>query len=186
MSDEIKLTARQAECLVNIYLKDHSWEGRRSTKTDGLMPAPEGGFPAWGAPDRYRHVSRMGGALKRLRDGMADAELLFSHYSERGYRSIRDEITSKGLKALKALYPALPDIDWRIEQVVAFEEAQAKADEAKAAENRRQLDATRERRRAARAERMNAILQDYQINHSLTPDQLHDMWVRVCDEEHQL
>jgi len=99
---------------------------------------------------------------------------------------VRDRITSQGLKALKAKYPELPEIDQRIAEREQIEADEAAAAEARRAEDRRQLDDSRERRKAARAEQMAAILRDYQISHSLTEDQLRDMWLRVVDEEHSL
>lgn len=186
MSAEIKVTPRQLECLVNIYLGD-AWDGHRSTERYSWREGDDVAvIPAWGRPDSMRRGSSMGGAKRRMHDAMGDADLLVVEYSERGYRYVRDRLTTKGLKALKAKYPELPEIDQRIADREQIEADEAAAAEAKRAENRRQLDASRERRKAARAEQMAAVLRDYQISHSLTEDQLRDMWMRIVDEEHSL
>lgn len=182
-----KLTPRQLECLINIYLGDQSWDGHRSCERHSWREGDDTVIiPAWGRPESFGRRSRMGGAINRMHDAMGDAGLLVVEYSERGYRYVRDRITSQGLKALKAKYPELPEIDQRIADREQAEADEAAADEAKRAEDRRQLDASRERRKAARAEQMAAIPRDYQISHSLTEDQLRDMWLRVVDEEMKL
>lgn len=104
-------------------------------------------------------------------------------WSDRGYKRVETKLTVKALEILKEKYPALPEIDTRI--------AAAKEADLEAARIKEEEDQAREAKRVERAlanqqirrESMAQILEDYQIQHTLTGDQLVDIWCRVVNEE---
>lgn len=182
------ITKRQEEVLLNIHLGDQSYDGKRSRELHSWDEKDKGlVLPPWGRPARFGYVRSMGGATRRMMDAMGEAGLLPVRVSPRGYTTVsRSSLTAKGARHLMDRFPDLPGI---ADAVKAAEEREA-AEKAKEQEEREAARLEREkraiRRQGERQERMAAVLRDYQIPHSLTPDQLEAMWLRIVDEEMKL
>lgn len=180
-----RLTKRQMDTLLNIFLGDARYEEKRTTVAWPKWSARVGDpVPAWGRKEDYSHRSAAGGALHRMIERMADDDLLPTRTTKYGNSyPVTNRLTVKSLTLLRDKFPTLPGIDEAI--AVARKEADeafAAAEEDRAA-TREYLAKSARERSAARRERMEAILMDFQVRHSLTPDQLEAIWKRVVDEE---
>lgn len=184
-----KLTPRQLTALVSVYFGDGVRTNRiyRGHGSPALY-GPDDQIPEWGKTGMYGRGSSMGGAISRMVTALEDLDVFPLKVSERtGHAWYQtDRLTVKGLQLLKARYPALPDIDARIAEREAEEAAERVAAEEKRRANRAELNRRAEARKAERRERMAAVLQDYQVPHQLTPDQLEAMWLRIAGEEVEL
>ncbi len=181
---KLAATPRQTEALVAMYLGE-DWDHKRVYRGHGysaLYP-PDEQIPDWGVVDRMHRVQRMGGASHRMREAMADDDLIVSYFNERGHLRIENRPTAKGLRILKAKYPALPDIDQRLAEREAVEAEEAEAARAKEAERARKNAERKANEATNKAERMATILREYQVSHALTNDQLVAIWDRVNRED---
>lgn len=168
-----KISPRQLEVLVNVFLgEDHS-----------VRRAVLAGDPVWGR--RVGWAGNGGGSRRRMLESMEAIGLFPLVTSERSGRSWYSNrtITAKAMRLLRHHYPDLPDINQRIAEREQAERDQAEAEAIRDAENERRRLAEAERREAWRTEQMALILQDYQVAHTLTDDQLRAMWFRVVDTE---
>lgn len=90
------------------------------------------------------------------------------------------------MQHLKARHPDLPGITEALRAAASLEieeEAKATAAREEAARLREERALKRSR---ARREAMAAVLQDFQVRHDLTGDQLEAMWLRIVEEERSL
>lgn len=178
-------TSRQFEVLVNIYLGDQHSDGRRSRERYKWKEGDEDVvIHPWGRPRAYgSHVGNMGGAVRRMKEAMAEGGLLEYRIGSRGHTWVRDNLTLKALLTLQIKYPTLPDIEQRIADQRAKDEAAAVDAKLEAQANEAARLKRAAKRKVERKDRMEAVLRDYQIDHSLTDDQLVDMWSRIVEEE---
>lgn len=178
-----KPTKRQSEVLVNIFLGDR-WDVSRGDERYSWVEGDDKAvIPPWGRPSRYGYKSSMGGALRRMREAMAEAGWLQYKISERGSTWVYDRLTVQALEFLKSKFPTLPNIDQRIADQRAADQEAADQEAREREQMRERLAQGADRRKADRIERMEAVLRDYQVRHDLKPDQLLSMWNRIAEEE---
>lgn len=181
------VTPRQLEALVSIFLGD-GYRQRRVYRGHGY-PALYGSdedIPDWGKASRIGgYASSMGGATARMLETLADKGLVPRKEYERIGGSYVDgsKVTSLGLRVIQQRHPTIPNIAEKLAEVEAAEAEAVSERERIAAEMAQQREQRAVRRQREREERMAAILRDYQVSHSLTPDQLAAIWLRVVDEE---
>lgn len=183
-----KITKRQEDVLLNIFLSDQAYDGERTrepwesyTKRHG-QPVPE-----WGRPVTHQGRGRAGGARTRMIERLMDAGLMRCRWSPSGYRiALTGSLPVKGLQYLLERFPALPGLT---EAIAGASKEEADAAAAKAKE-REEQEAARLKRAEARAaerrERMAAVLRDFQVRHDLTQNQLEAMWLRIVEEENRI
>jgi DNA-binding transcriptional MerR regulator len=198
MTAPTKPTKRQLEAMLNLYLGDQRMEGERITDpylSYELEYAAQRGeelppIMPWGRPERFGGHSNKGGAYGRMRTRMAELGFLQERTSRHGRTYHVNALTAKAMHALRAAHPTLPDIDTRLaaqETKEAEAAAAAKAEaEAARAEFQRQQAERKAAKGAACAQAMAAVLQDYQVQHTLTTDQLQAMWQRIIKEDFAL
>jgi hypothetical protein len=179
-------TARQLEAMVNLYCGDDFRSRRLSPKHKCNALCAHGEVPPWGVKDRWHYAQQMGGAVHRMQTAMAEAGWLEWKRTGSGRAYSQRKLTAAALAILKAKYPGLPSINVVLAQAQAAEAEAAQREAAEQAEFRQQSEARRIERQRERAERMAAVLRDYQVAHSLSDEQLRDIWLRVVDEEHRL
>lgn len=176
-------TRRQRDVLINLYLGDQVADGKRVLKWEELGTEPVD-VPAWGLPARFGNWnSNMGGAVRRMKVRLGEDGWLEYRINQFGNVYGLNKLTLKALEWLKLTFPELPDIDKKVADQRAAED-QAKVDQAiqKQANEAARLK-RRAKRKNERRTRMEAVLRDFQVQHSLTDDQLVDMWTRIADEE---
>lgn len=183
-----KLTKRQEDVLLNIHLNDQAHDGERTRDPWESYSKRHGEpVPAWGRPATFQRYGRAGGARYRMVQRLAEMGFLPTFYFPSGRsRPETGRLSAKGAIYLKGRYPDLPGIR---DAVRAAEEREMEA-AAKEAAERKEREAERLQRAARRAEKrreaMAAVLQDFQVRHDLTGDQLEAMWLRIVEEEHRL
>lgn len=164
-------TPRQLEALLMIYRGKHATDRDPNRTRDAFA---------------RNHTSRMGGAVHRMVERMAEAGWLQWHESRMGRRWPTNKLTLAGLELLAARYDGLDGIEDRIAaQRVADAEAEAK-EAAQVEEARERNIAAATARKAARAAEFRRIMQDYQIPIHLTDDQCRAVWMAIVEKEHDL
>ncbi len=182
------LTKRQDDVLLNIHLKDQAHDGERTREPWESYSKRHGEpVPVWGRPATHQRSGRAGGARYRMVERIADLGMIptRTYPSGRTYPQT-GKLTAAGARHLADRYPDLPGITDAVREAEDREVAEA----AKAADERKEREAERLQRAARRAEKrreaMAAVLQDFQVRHNLTGDQLEAMWLRIVEEEHRL
>lgn len=170
------LSRRQEDVILNIFFKVPEIFTERDRKS--------GGEP-WGECARFWSKRTMGGALNRMRQTLEDGGWLARKPRLNGVGSYAttEYLPLKSIRYLKEKFPNLPGVDAALSEALsreAREEVARQAEREIAAKREAERDAERSKKRR---EAMAEILMRFQIQHSLSPDQLETLMTETAEAE---